>query len=346
MSSAETAPFEAPRFCAQCGTAMGDGALACPGCQTLVYAAQLEALAGRAKAAEGVGNRAGAAEAWSAALPLLPPESAQYRTISAHLATLVQPAIEAPAAEPHPGRTGWRKLVGSVGVLGALIWKFKFALLYILGKGKFLLFGLTKLSTLLSMFASFGLYWTLYGWAFAAGFVVCIYIHEMGHIWQLRQYGIKSSAPLFLPGFGAVVFVHDRFTPQQDARVGLAGPIWGTGAALACWAMAAFTQEQIWVALAQAGAMINLFNLIPVWQLDGGRAFNGQTRKERLILTGVAALLWFALKVPMFFLILLGCGYRLVFAKDPAREPDTKIAIEYAGLMVVLGLLSGLPVVH
>src|SRR4029077_9171890 len=102
--------------------------------------------------------------------------------------------------------------------------------------------------------------------AFAGGFVLSIYVHEMGHIYQLRQYGIKSTAPLFLPGFGAVVFLREKLaTPGQDARVGLAGPIWGLGAAIFCYVMAALTQNRIWLALAQAGAMINLFNLIPIW---------------------------------------------------------------------------------
>jgi len=336
-----------PRFCGNCGTELASGALICGGCQSLVYAANLEALTARAKTADAAGNTAGANEAWRQALALLPPGSAQYTAIADRLGTATREAGPTDGTEKHPGTTGWRKLTSSVGILGALLWKFKFALLYAFSKFKFLIFGLSKISTVLTMFVSFGIYWTLYGWKFAIGFVISIYVHEMGHIAQLRQYGIKSTAPLFLPGFGAVVFLKEKLaTPAQDARVGLAGPIWGLGAALFCYAAAALTHNQFWLVLAQAGAMINLFNLIPVWQLDGGRAFHALTKAQRLRLTALAAVLWFALGVPMFFLILLGCGYRLLFAKDPAPGPDTSIEIEFAGLMIVLGLLSGLPVVH
>jgi Zn-dependent protease len=342
----------APKFCGNCGAALGQGALICGGCQGFVYAELLETLAARAKATDAAGNQAGAREAWARALTLLPPESSQHKAISDHLASAQgeqlprpQPPIDETAS--HPGATGWRKLTGSVGVLGALLWKFKFALFYAFTKFKFLIFGLSKISMLLSMFASFGVYWTIYGWKFAAGFVISIYIHEMGHIAQLRAYGIKASAPLFIPLFGAVIFLKEQLkTAAQDARVGLAGPIWGVGAALFCYAMGALTQERIWIALAQAGASINLFNLIPVWQLDGGRGFHALTKMQRIRLTLLAAALWFALGVPMFFLILLGCGYRLLFTKDAAPEADTTVEIEYAGLMMVLGLLSGLPVVR
>src|SRR5207244_236510 len=65
---------------------------------------------------------------------------------------------------------------------GALLLKFKSLLLLLLTKGKLLLLGLTKGSTLLTMIASFGVYWTLWGWKFAAGFVLSIYVHEMGHV--------------------------------------------------------------------------------------------------------------------------------------------------------------------
>jgi Zn-dependent protease len=348
IATGNSAAMDAPRFCGACGAALATGALICTGCQALVHATQLEALAARAKAAEAVGNTTGAQDAWRQALDLLPADSVQHKAIREHLAAgqqqSEQPAEEAP---PHPGATGWRKLTGSVGIAGALLWKFKFVLVYALTKFKFLLLGLSKISTLLSMFASFGVYWTIYGWKFAAGFVLSIYIHEMGHVAQLRSYGIRATAPLFIPMFGAVIFLKEKLASAgQEARVGLAGPVWGLGAAIACYAMGALTGNRIWIALAQAGAMINLFNMVPVWQLDGGRGFVALTKTQRMRLTVLAAVLWFALGVPMFFLILLGCGYRLLFAKDSSAEPDTAVEIEFAGLMIVLGLLAGLPVVR
>ena len=102
------------------------------------------------------------------------------------------------------------------------------AILLVFTKGKLLLLGLTKLSTLLSMLAFAGVYWALYGWTFAVGMVISIYIHEMGHVLTLREYGIPASAPMFIPGFGAFIRLKQlRITPIQDSRVGLAGPIYG-----------------------------------------------------------------------------------------------------------------------
>src|SRR5262249_58708968 len=97
-----------------------------------------------------------------------------------------------------------------------------------LTKGKLLLLGLTKLSTLFTMMGSLGVYWNWYGWKFALGMVLLIYIHEIGHVYELRKFGIKASAPVFLPGFGAVVLLPERpATSAQQGRVGLAGPLWG-----------------------------------------------------------------------------------------------------------------------
>src|SRR2546430_4861243 len=82
------------------------------------------------------------------------------------------------------------------------------------------------------MLLSAGVYWTIWGWKFALGVVLSIYVHEMGHVQALQRYGIKATAPMFIPGVGAVVrlkqYPADR---REDARVGLAGPLWGRPAA-------------------------------------------------------------------------------------------------------------------
>src|SRR6266700_3685180 len=82
--------------------------------------------------------------------------------------------------------------------------------LVLIGKIKFLLLGLTKASTFISMFAFFGVYWSIYGWPLALGLVVSIYVHEMGHVAMLRKLGIESGAPLFIPGMGALVMLKQR----------------------------------------------------------------------------------------------------------------------------------------
>src|SRR6266550_1690101 len=161
-------------------------------------------------------------------------------------------------------------------------------------KGKLVLLGLTKLNTLLSMLVSIGFYWALYGWKFGLGFVLSIYVHEMGHVIALARYGIPASAPMFIPGFGAFVRLKAYPTsPGEDARVGLAGPLYGLGAALACMGIGVVTGSGLFSALAKVGAWINVFNLIPVWQLDGSRGFRALTRQHRIYIAAFSGLLWF-----------------------------------------------------
>jgi hypothetical protein len=100
---------------------------------------------------------------------------------------------------------------------------------FLLGKAKFLLLGMTKLPTLLSAVAAFGVYWTVWGWKFALGLVASMYVHDMGHVFALRRYGIRATAPMFVPGLGAFVCMEQYPKSQrEDARVGLAGSDVGT----------------------------------------------------------------------------------------------------------------------
>jgi Zn-dependent protease len=206
-------------------------------------------------------------------------------------------------------------------------------------KLKALIFGLTKLTTLLSMFAFFGVYWSLYGWALALGLVISIYVHEMGHVIALRGYGLPASAPMFIPGLGAFIRLKSSaITPVQDARIGLEGPMYGLGAALLSLCAYVITGAKIWAAIAHIGAVINLFNLIPIWQLDGSRGFHSLTRSQRTIVLACAVVAWLITQEPMLLLIAIGAGYRL-FLKDAAPEPDNTGLIHFAGLIAALATL-------
>jgi Zn-dependent protease len=303
--------------CHDCGVPVEESALSCPSCHALTHAKELESLAAQAQQAMTGGNLASARALWERSLSLLPPDSVQYRTIRAHIENLKT----AP-----PSGQGWKKSATGIGS----------TLLLLLTKGKFLLLGLTKLSTLLSMLAFAGVYWALYGWTFAIGMVFSIYIHEMGHVLTLREYGIPASAPMFIPGFGAFIRLKQlRITPIQDSRVGLAGPIYGLSAAAFALGAGYFTHAKAWDAIAHFGAVINLFNLIPVWQLDGSRGFASQTRDQRLVILIAAGALWWLTGEIFLALIAAGAIYRL-FTKDAAQEPDN------TGMMQFLGLLAGL----
>jgi Zn-dependent protease len=331
-----------PSFCANCGSFNGTVPLSCAACGTLLHAAELEQLAAHAQTAAASGDLAASRALWAKSLTLLPEDTVQHRSIAAKIAELnAQMAAASPHSEaPKQQQSAFGRTAAKLGPLGVLLWKFKTVGLILLTKGKFLLLGLTKMGTLLSMFASLGLYWALYGWKFALGLVISIYIHEMGHVQALRRYGIAASAPMFIPGFRAFIRLRAAYlSPVQDARVGLAGPLYGLGTAAVALVVYLATGAKIWGAIAQFGAVINLFNLIPIWQLDGARGFHSLTQKQRGIVLGAALMLWYATAESMLFLIALGCGYRM-FTKDAASEPDSICLQQYAVLLVALAGIS------
>jgi Zn-dependent protease len=156
--------------------------------------------------------------------------------------------------------------------LGALL----IPLAVLASKGKVLFLALIKIkavTTLGTMFVSIAAYALAFGWPFAVGFVLLLFIHEMGHVFQLRREGVEASAPVFIPFVGAVIAVESLGKDAAaEARVGLAGPILGTAATLVPLAIWLATGSDLWRALAYIGFFINLINLLPVLPLDGGRA--------------------------------------------------------------------------
>lgn len=332
-----------PIPCSGCGTELAGSLLRCPACRRLVHADRLSALSIEAEQHEEGGDTAQALIAWRVALDLLPPDASQVETIQRRIGSLTERSggTGLSAAEKRPDFL--RRFGPWVGGGLLLVWKLKFVLIFLLTKAKFLLLGLTKASTLFSMLAAAGVYWALWGWKFALGIVGSIYIHEMGHVAALRRYGIKASAPMFIPGFGAIVRLHQRpATPAEDARTGLAGPVWGLGAAIAAAAIYFATKSPIWAAIAHFGAWVNLFNLLPVWQLDGGRAFNALTRNQRWIAVAALGGIWFASGEPLLVLLAIAAGARALGAA--ATEPDRGALSTYVALALVLALLSRLRV--
>ncbi|MEP6962011.1 MAG: site-2 protease family protein, partial [Acidobacteriota bacterium] len=272
-------------------------------------------------------------------------DSKQAEFVRNHIAELGATA-RLNAALPPKERPAWIKSLGPFGAIGVALWKFKTVILLALGKGKFVLLGLTKLSTLVSMLASIGLYWSWFGWQFALGFIGGIYIHEMGHVWCLRQFGLRASAPMFIPGFGAVVSLYDSPADvHQDARIGLAGPLWGAAAGVAFWAAGMLADSGLWLAVARTTALINMFNLTPVWQLDGGRGFRALDYKQRLTIGALLIMLWLATGQGIYFLLILGAAYRLFWQKDHQPPGDQTILWQYAGLAALFGvMMAAIPV--
>lgn len=326
--------------CGGCGTDVAASLLSCPVCHRLVHGQALRDLTARAEAAAAAGDLRESLAAWRSALDLLPPGSRQHAAVAQRLETLsnqVEASGTAPAP-PVPTTGAWKWLAG-LGPLGLVLWKFKFLIVAVASKGKLLLLGLTKTSTLLSMFATIGLYWSLWGLWFAVGLVVSIYVHEMGHVAALRRYGIAASAPMFIPGFGAMVRLKQRPAgPREDARIGLAGPLWGLGAALAALLVAALGGGPMYAAIAHVGAWINLFNLTPIWPLDGGRAFASLTPAHRWLATAAVALAYALTNDGIVLLVLAAAVWRS-FAPDRTVKSDNGALLLFVAVTLALALV-------
>jgi Zn-dependent protease len=198
-----------------------------------------------------------------------------------------------------PRRSRWRKLLAPIGAAGALLAKFGPVLL----KSKFLV----------SMVVSAAFYVWLGGWWFGVGLIVLLFVHEMGHVLEARRQGLLVSVPVFIPFMGALISM--KQLPRdawREARLAIAGPLLGSAGALALYIAGAAYDSQQLKALAFLGFLLNLFNLLPVVPLDGGRIT--AALHPALWLLGLVGLLALVLYQPnpILIIILLLAGSELL----------------------------------
>jgi Zn-dependent protease len=189
-----------------------------------------------------------------------------------------------------------RKLAAPFVVLGLLLAKFKFILAAI--------FKLKIFTTSATMLVSVGAYALLWCWKFAFCFVALLFVHEMGHVLEAKRQGLPVSAPTFIPFLGAMITM--KRMPEnawKEALVALAGPIVGSLGAAGFWAYGEAADSELFVALAFVGFLLNLFNLLPVIPLDGGRAV--AALHPAIWLVGLAGLLALAFFFPNPILIIV-----------------------------------------
>jgi Zn-dependent protease len=248
-----------------------------------------------------------------------------------------------PLYTPAPSAPRRRRLPGWLAALGVVLLKLK-SLVLLLPK-------LKLFSTSASMLVSVGAYALFWGWKFAIGFVLLLLVHELGHVIQLRREGIPASAPMFIPFLGAMVAMKQM--PKDagaEARVGLAGPVLGSLAALVPLGIHWLTGSEFWAALAFTGFLLNLFNLLPVLPLDGGRAMAALSPWMWLVGYALLIAATVAFPNPILLLILLFGGLE-TWRRWKARgtpegrefhrvSPRTRAAVA----AVYLGLAAGLAV--
>jgi len=202
---------------------------------------------------------------------------------------------EPPGADDRPATQGplWKRVGGAIAAAGA-----------VLAKWGVVLFKLKVFTFAASMLVSIAAYAWLWGWRFGVGFVVLILVHEMGHVVALRRMGIKASAPTFIPFLGAFVAMRQQpKTAWHEAVSGIAGPVFGAAAAAGFWWYSDQTGSGLLRALAFTGFFLNLFNMIPMLPLDGGRA--AAALHPVMWLVGLVGLVGLMLYHPNFVIMLI-----------------------------------------
>lgn len=177
-----------------------------------------------------------------------------------------------------------------------------------MGKLLVWLFAAGKLGKVLltggTMLLSMVVYAWVFGWRYAVGFVLLIFVHEMGHYVAARQRGLDVGAPTFIPFVGAWIELKQLpHNVDTEAYVGIAGPLAGSAAAMLCYYAAREFHSDLLLALAYSGCMLNLINLIPISPLDGGRITAIISPKVWLAGVPLLAALFFYRPSPMLILI-------------------------------------------
>lgn len=208
-------------------------------------------------------------------------------------------------------------------------------------------------ATIISLLVSFGGYAVFFGPWFAVALVVMILVHEMGHVVEIRRQGMQATAPIFIPFLGAAIFQRSHPTDAlKQAQVGIAGPIAGTLGATVAFLLYGSTGNPVFLSMAWIGFYINLFNLIPLWQLDGAWILGPVSpwfQVAALAVIGVGALtLHFFLSPLLIVFALLGIPTLLARFRDAKNPYYTSVPVTgrwamglaWVGLVIYLGIMT------
>lgn len=226
-------------------------------------------------------------------------------------------------------------------------------------KALFLLLNFAKLGPIVktggTMIISVFAYAWLFGWRYAVGFVLLIFVHELGHYVAARRAGLKVGVPTFIPFVGAWIELKDQpMDARVEAKIALAGPVAGTVGALVCYFVASDTGSPLLLALAYSGFMLNLWNLLPINPLDGGRIVGLLSPKIWLLGAPILGVLLVTRPSPMLLLLLIlalpsiwSVWRGTWHANLPENYYEQPLPVKlqygaaYLGLAVYLAMMSG-----
>ncbi len=240
----------------------------------------------------------------------------------------------------HPAKKKPKGLAALLAALGGLAVKFKGLLV--------LFFHVPMLMGGISFLATLWLYGLAFGWRFGIVLALVFLVHELGHVLAFRNYGLAVGAPVFLPFVGALTPGSTPANEEDGAYIALAGPLAGMALAAASLAIGLVTHDPFWMLAANISALLNLFNLVPVMPLDGGRIIQAVWPPIVVIALPVFLVVAFLVHVPilpiavvaLFSILWLAGSWRTALASTTdgiGMSARIRVGLAYAGTL--LGLL-------
>jgi Zn-dependent protease len=225
------------------------------------------------------------------------------------------------------------------GLLGGLLALVVGAFAY----GKYALLLIVKIPVLLTLgtalvsVAAYSLVPGIGPWV-AVGLVVMIFVHEMGHVVEIRRQGMRATAPIFIPFLGAAIFQRSHAqSPMRQAQIGIAGPIAGTIGATVALLLYGSTHWVVLLLWAYYGFLINLFNMIPFGMLDGGWILAPVSKWIQVAGLVVLAGLFFAGLISPLVIIIVVLGLPVVLQRFRNPAMDRYLTSEPAGERYAMG---------
>jgi len=254
------------------------------------------------------------------------------------------------------GRRSLPKILsGLILVLGVAALKAKAVLILLLERARVLFvnpfegFGTVQYAIAGGSFAvTIAAYTSQWPLAVVVGFVGITLIHEIGHAVAIRAKGLRAGFMVFIPFIGGAVTLKDQpRSVYDDAMIGLAGPAAGTFASLACLQVYKWKGDPLWLLIAFLGFALNLFNLLPIGMLDGGRISAAVTKWMWVFGGGALAYKVFDQPNPLTIVIAVLAAFQ-VYASIVREKTDkhfydvtpiqrAAIAVLYFALVIFLG---------
>lgn len=162
--------------------------------------------------------------------------------------------------------------------------------------------------------ASVSVYSVIFSIEFALALIGILVFHEYGHLRAMKKFGIPTKGMYLIPFVGGLAVGDKPRSRWQDVYISLMGPIYGLAMTLVFYIGYLITDSHFMGLVASLSALINLFNLLPIYPLDGGRVvkslvFSGRKTLALVFLLGLSALFfalsfWLGFALIGFFIVL------------------------------------------